>query len=175
MGYYPDAVMAVEDVGRGWLVNSTTDAKHFSGRLRTVPEKKLWEREVTRAAVRAPGIGSIVPEIEVAGFTAYADGPNHVDITAPGVSKFTAAAWLCDQWNIDMSQAAAAGDGENDIALIGRAGWGCAMDGAPQAVLDAANCTAGRVELEGIVLFLDSLVPSDTVERVLPTRTAATR
>ncbi|GAA1874087.1 HAD-IIB family hydrolase [Myceligenerans crystallogenes] len=173
MATYPEVIMAVEDLGKGWRVNSPLDNKHLSGRVRTVPEKKLWEYDVTRAAVRAPGIAGLVPRIEGAGFTAYADGPNHVDITAPGVSKFAEAAWLCNEWRINLVDAAAAGDGLNDCGLLRSVGWGCAMTGAPQEVLDVANCFTGSAEQEGIVMFLDSLVPSETVTPVLPTRTTA--
>lgn len=172
MATYPEVIMAVEDLGRGWLINSPLDNRHFSGRIRTVPEKKLWERDVTRAAVRAPGIAGLVPLIEGAGFTAYADGPHHVDITAPDVSKFSEAAWLCNQWRINMLDAAAAGDGMNDRALIRGVGWGCAMTSAPQAVHEVANCSAEPAERAGIVPFLDSLDRSDTVTPVLPSRTA---
>lgn len=166
MGAHPDVRMAVELVGKGWHVNVPFGPGQLSGVQRVVPEKRLWaEGPVTRAVVRADGIADIVPDIERAGYTAYSAGPNHVDITARGLSKAAATDWLRDMWGIHPDDTAAAGDGASDVPLLRQARWSCAMGHAPREVRDVADDVVGSIAEEGIVPWLGSLVLSDGVPR----------
>lgn len=174
MSAHREARMAVEVPGVGWRVNAPFAPGQLSGEQELVPPKQLWSGgEVTRAVVRAPGAAGLVPDLVGAGYTAYAAGPDHVDITRRHVSKWTEADRLRRRWRIDRFDTAAAGDGENDLPLIRQAGWSCAMRHAPRHVQEAANYVADPVSVEGIVPWLDSLVLSNRVARPVPVRAGA--
>ncbi|RPF21480.1 HAD family hydrolase [Myceligenerans xiligouense] len=171
MAAHREVRMAVEVPGVGWRVNARFAPGQLSGEQELVPPKQLWsDGEITRAIIRAPGVAGLVPDLVGAGYTAYAAGLDHVDITRRNVSKWTEADRLRRRWRIDRFDTAAAGDGENDLPLIRQAGWSCAMWHAPRHVLEAANYVAGPVSEEGVVPWLDSLVLSNRVARPLPVR-----
>jgi hypothetical protein len=78
-----------------------------------------------------------------------------LDVMAPGVSKATGVALLCEDLGVDPADVLAVGDGTNDLALFGWAGWAVAMGQSPDAVRDAADEVAEPVERDGAAAVLD--------------------
>ena len=53
-----------------------------------------------------------------------------MEISAPGISKATGLAKVCDYLGIQMNEVMAIGDSHNDLHMIQSVGFGIAMDNA---------------------------------------------
>lgn len=84
--------------------------------------------------------------------------PFFLEVAQPGVSKGSALEWVCDRIAIDPARVVSFGDGANDIELLRDAGFGVAIDGADQALLDEADATVPGPEHDGVAQFLEALV-----------------
>jgi Cof subfamily protein (haloacid dehalogenase superfamily) len=84
--------------------------------------------------------------------------PFFLEVAQPGVSKGSALEWVCDRISIDPTRVVSFGDGANDIELLRDAGFGVAIEGADQALLDEADATVRSPEQDGVARFLEALV-----------------
>jgi Cof subfamily protein (haloacid dehalogenase superfamily) len=84
--------------------------------------------------------------------------PFFLEVAQPGVSKGSALEWVCDRISIDPTRVVSFGDGANDIELLRDAGFGVAIEGADQALLDEADATVPSPEQDGVARFLEALV-----------------
>jgi len=84
--------------------------------------------------------------------------PFFLEVAQPGVSKGSALEWVCDRISIAPARVVSFGDGANDIELLRDAGFGVAIDGADQALLDEADATVPGPEQDGVAQFLEALV-----------------
>lgn len=98
-----------------------------------------------------------------AGCHAHSSQPGYLEVTARGVEKDSALEWLCADLRIDPADVAAIGDGENDIALLRRAGTGIAMGHAAAHVREAADWVTATNDRDGVALAIDCLL---AVERL---------
>ncbi len=80
--------------------------------------------------------------------------PKFVEITAPGVTKGEALAWLARTWEIPREQVIAVGDAENDLAMIEWAGLGIAMGQANARVQAAADWVAPPIDEDGVAAVI---------------------
>lgn len=62
-----------------------------------------------------------------------------IEFTCPGVDKGTGLASLASKLGLDISQAIAVGDADNDLAMLRAAGLGVAMGNAIPAAVEAAD------------------------------------
>lgn len=100
-----------------------------------------------------------MPEIELHEATSPGmPGVGFSSVTAAGVSKRAAAAWVAAELGLDLSRCAMVGDGENDLELIRAAGLGIAMGNAPEAVKQAADLVVGTVDGCGLEQALEAIV-----------------
>lgn len=81
----------------------------------------------------------VVLQVGTGGLQATWSGADFVEIVAPGVTKATGLAQLCEHLGVAQQDVAAFGDGLNDIEMLAWAGHSWAMDGAPDAVRDVAH------------------------------------
>jgi len=117
------------------------------------------ERPPTKFVVLAPA--AEVPAV-VAGLrrrwggrlTVNRSQPEYVEVTAAGVSKSAALAWLCRRLGVPQEAVVACGDGMNDIDLLRWAGLGVAVAEADADVRAAADVVVPRA---GLARFLDGL------------------
>ena len=65
-----------------------------------------------------------------------------VEAITKGINKGEAIKWLCNKYGIDISQAIAMGDSENDIEMIKAAGLGIAVGNAMPNVKQSADFVA---------------------------------
>ncbi|MDE6372469.1 MAG: HAD-IIB family hydrolase, partial [Clostridia bacterium] len=65
-----------------------------------------------------------------------------VEAITKGINKGEAIKWLCDKYGIDVSEAIAMGDSENDIEMIKAAGLGIAVGNAMPNVKQSADFVA---------------------------------
>jgi Cof subfamily protein (haloacid dehalogenase superfamily) len=84
--------------------------------------------------------------------------PFFLEVAQPGVSKGSALEWVCDRISIDAVHVVSFGDGANDIELLRDAGFGVAIEGADQILLDEAEATVPGPEHDGVARFLEALV-----------------
>ena len=84
--------------------------------------------------------------------------PFFLEVAQPGVSKGSALEWVCDRISIEPAHVVSFGDGANDIELLRDAGFGVAIEGAEQILLDEADATVPGPEHDGVACFLEALV-----------------
>jgi len=86
-----------------------------------------------RAIIEGQGAGDCVLSRD----RAYGD--HNLAATARGVSKWTGVLAFCARYGIDTSRVLAIGDDDNDVAMIGNARVGLAMNHASPAAASVAN------------------------------------
>ena len=84
--------------------------------------------------------------------------PFFLEVAQPGVSKGSALEWVCDRISIEPARVVSFGDGANDFELLRDAGFGVAIEGADQILLDEAEATVPGPEHDGVARFLEALV-----------------
>lgn len=87
---------------------------------------------------------------ELPGLVASRWYPVFADVNVRGVDKATGMASFLADYGMTASDAAAFGDGGNDVAMLLAAGVGVAMGNACAEALDAADCVTATVDEDGI-------------------------
>lgn len=84
---------------------------------------------------------------------------NNIEVNAAGVNKGDALLWLADHLGIAAQETMAFGDGDNDIALLEKAGTGVAMKNGREEVKDVADVVTERLnDEEGVAQFIEKYV-----------------
>lgn len=73
-----------------------------------------------------------------------------LEVFDPLASKGQALRWLAERLGLDLNEVIAFGDGHNDLDMLQTAGFGVAMQGSPQELLDNANLVIPGAAEEGI-------------------------
>ncbi|HEU4740735.1 MAG TPA: HAD-IIB family hydrolase [Meiothermus sp.] len=89
-------------------------------------------------------------------------------VTAQGVSKLSAAAWMAQRYGLTLEQTAMVGDGENDLELIRAAGLGIAMGNSPASVKAAARYVVPSVEECGLAEALRRVMTENRADASSP-------
>jgi Cof subfamily protein (haloacid dehalogenase superfamily) len=89
----------------------------------------------------------------------HSDPRGHLlEMSAPGVTKATALAWLAERLGVPREEVVAFGDMPNDVPMLLWAGAGYAMsDGHPEALAAAPN-TAPPLHEDGVAQVLERLL-----------------
>lgn len=153
---HPEALLAVEVVGRGYRVTKEFPTGELHGEIEVVGLDELAGSDVTRVIVRDPN-ASEEEFIELAerlglegvsyaiGYTAW------LDIAPEGVDKAHGLDRVCRRMGIDPADVLAVGDGRNDLEMLTWAGRGVAMGHAPLVVREAADAVTGSIDEQGLV------------------------
>ena len=160
---WPDAVIAVEELGVGFKVSAPFPDGELDGELRVVSWEELVADPVTRVTFRSPtGTSEDFEELaeriglhEVnynIGFTAW------MDINPEGVSKGSALELLRRRLEVEPMHTVAVGDQRNDLEMLQWAARGVAMGNAPEEVKAVADEVTGHVDDDGLVPVLRSLL-----------------
>jgi Cof subfamily protein (haloacid dehalogenase superfamily) len=75
--------------------------------------------------------------------------PEYLEVMAPGVDKGSALELIADHYRIPPEAVLAVGDAENDLGMLGAAGWGVALANASPIVKGAARAVTERTNNEG--------------------------
>lgn len=86
--------------------------------------------------------------------------PRFIEITAAGVTKASALAWLCDRLDVDAQEVVAFGDMTNDLPMLSWAGYGVAMGNGHDSLKEVANEVAPGVEEDGVAVVLERILGS---------------
>jgi Cof subfamily protein (haloacid dehalogenase superfamily) len=84
--------------------------------------------------------------------------PDYLEIIPMGVNKAKALAYVAQTLGIELSHAAAVGDGLNDLEMLKEVGLGIAMGNAAEAVKSAAEWVTGTNDEEGVAQAVQRLV-----------------
>ncbi len=74
----------------------------------------------------------------------------YLEVMDGSVHKAAGVRYLCDHYGIPVEEAAAFGDGENDVGMLQAVGCGFAMGNAPESVKQQVKYVTGSNEEEGI-------------------------
>ena len=162
-GSWPDAVVAVEEVGGGFKVSAPFPDGELMGEVRVVPWAELLSSPSTRVTFRSPtgtaedflalveriGLHSVNYSV---GFTAW------LDINPEGVSKASALEIVRRRLGVEPAQTTAVGDQRNDLEMLHWAARSVAMGNAPDEVKVIADEVTLDVDQDGLVPVLKSLL-----------------
>jgi Cof subfamily protein (haloacid dehalogenase superfamily) len=139
------------------LVPSLTEALRVMQERGTPPLKGMFIGE-------AEFIDRLTPEVRERFGDRFDVVRSHTlfsEITAPGVSKGSALAFLANHYGIAREETIAAGDNGNDVTMIEWAGLGVAMANATPEVLTAADWVAPSVAEDGVADLIDRFILRD--------------
>ncbi|HET9421229.1 MAG TPA: HAD family hydrolase [Nocardioides sp.] len=157
---HPSVLVAVEERGVGYRLNSPFPEGELSGDMIITDVEELVAGPVSRVIIRDP-------EQSAEDFVALAEelglhGTNYVvgwtawlDLSAVGVSKASGLAHVVEQLGLTDDDVLAIGDGRNDIEMLQWARRGVAMGQAIQPVIDAADDVTASVYEDGAALELE--------------------
>ena len=84
--------------------------------------------------------------------------PMNTEVANAEASKGAALAWLCRHLGVDVADAVAFGDGDNDLSMIRMAGDGVAMANAIPEVLAAADHVTSSCDEAGVAAYLEPIL-----------------
>ena len=162
-GSWPDAEVAVEEIGVGFKVSGPFPDGELVGEVRVVPWAELSATPATRVTFRSPtgtaedfltlveriGLHSVNYAV---GFTAW------LDINPEGVSKASALELVRRRLAVEPAQTAAVGDQRNDLEMLHWAARSVAMGNAPDEVKAIADEVTLDVDHDGLAPVLRSLL-----------------
>jgi Cof subfamily protein (haloacid dehalogenase superfamily) len=160
MNVYVDDELFVEDLN----AEAVTYANHARLKAHAVGDLLAWLHQPTTKIVvvgEPEALDVMQDELreQFAGRLFIAKSlPFFLEVAQPGVSKGSALEWVCDRISIDPARVVSFGDGANDIELLRDAGFGVAIEGADQILLDEAEATVPGPEQDGVAHFLEALV-----------------
>lgn len=157
--HVPDALLAVEQLGVGYLVTGEFPPGELDGEITVVSHDQLLTGPVTRLVARMPN-GNREEFFEMAHAAGlrgvdYAIGYSAwIDFMPEGVSKASGLAAVCGRLGIEASDVLAVGDGHNDMEMLAWAGRGVAMGQAPDDVKAVADDVCLSVAEDGVAVLL---------------------
>ena len=81
-----------------------------------------------------------------------------IEFTCPGVDKGTGLASLASKLGLDISQAIAVGDADNDLAMLRAAGLGVAMGNASEEVQSCADEVTQTNDEDGVAQMIERVL-----------------
>jgi hypothetical protein len=84
--------------------------------------------------------------------------PYFMEVTAPGIEKASALAYLTEHLNIGREQLCAVGDGLNDLTMLQYAGYAVAMGNAYDEVKKTADYITDTNDSDGAAKFIENLL-----------------
>ncbi len=160
---WPDAAIAVEELGVGFKLSAPFPDGELQGRLRVVSWEELVAHPVTRVVFRSSNGSALdflglTERIGLHGVS-YAVGYSAwLDLNPEGVSKGSALEQVRRLLHVEPGNTVAVGDQRNDIEMLHWAARGVAMGQAPPEVKASADEVTGAVEEDGLVPVLISLL-----------------
>ena len=181
----PDALVAVEVIGRGYRANRHFPEGEINGELWLETVDELVREPVTRVIIRDPAVvGGGLRRTRRRARAARHELLRRA--TPPGSTSPPRACRRRRRWpdvaselGVDQADVLAIGDGRNDVEMLAWAGRGVAMGQAPDAVKDVADAVTASWEDDGAAVELarwfDLVVAGRTrSERVATARSAPT-
>jgi Cof subfamily protein (haloacid dehalogenase superfamily) len=158
--HVPDAIVAVEVVGRGYRTNRLFPPDEISGEMWIQTVDELVAEPVTRVVIRdrestSEDFIKLAEKLGLHGTNYYVGWTAWLDLAPEGVTKASALESLAGRLGVARSDVLAIGDGRNDVEMLAWAGRGVAMGHAPAEVRDVADAVTGSVQEHGAKAELD--------------------
>ncbi|MDN5570316.1 MAG: Cof-type HAD-IIB family hydrolase [Propionibacteriaceae bacterium] len=155
----PDALVAVETVGRGYQASAPFPDGELLGAIEIVSIDAMMSRPATRVVIRDPAASEqefveLAHRLHLEGVSYAVGYTAWLDIAPHGIDKAHGLARVCARAGVAAEDVLAVGDGRNDIEMLTWAGRGVAMTGAPPEVLAVADAVTGSVADDGLVAEL---------------------
>lgn len=158
---HPEGMMAVE-FGDGVGMDRAWNERVPRGAAQTVARaEELVSRPAAKILLRVPGtegdayIDAATEVIGDLGEVTASGGLQLVEVSAPGITKATALAALCDERGIPADRVVAFGDARNDLAMLSWAGIGVAMADAHPSVIAVADEVTGTNADDGVATWIE--------------------
>ncbi|MCG2800194.1 MAG: HAD hydrolase family protein [Cellulomonas sp.] len=160
----PDALIAVERLGVGFLVSAHFPLGELNGEFTVASFEELVAAPATRVVLRSPGstpeeFHEIVERVGLHEVSYSVGWSAWLDLTPGGVSKASALEDVRRRLGVEPFATAAVGDGGNDTEMLRWAARGVAMGHAQDSVRAAADEVTGTIEDDGVLAVLRSLLP----------------
>ena len=157
---HPTALVAVEERGVGYRVNSHFPEGELSGDMIVTEVADLLAAEVSRVIIRDPDATAdefvaLAADLGLHGTDYVVGWTAWLDLAPVGVSKASGLQHVADALGLTAADALAVGDGRNDLEMFAWAHRGVAMGQTIQVVLDAADAVTGSVYEDGLATELD--------------------
>ena len=164
---HPEALVAVEERGVGYLVNRPFPDGELSGEMIETAVDEIVAGPVSRVIIRDPSATAddfvamaarlgLHGTDYVVGWTAW------LDLAPVGVSKASGLDHVARELGLGPEHALAIGDGRNDVEMLRWAARGVAMGQAVQEVHDAADHSTDSVYDDGAAVELRRWFPEGT-------------
>lgn len=151
---HPDALVAVEERGVGYLVSAPFPDGELGGTSTVAEVADMVADPVSRVIIRDPNATAddfvqlssrlgLHGTDYVVGWTAW------LDLAPVGVSKASGLEYVARELGVDQKDTLAIGDGRNDIEMLRWAAHGVAMGQAVEEVHAAADARTGTVYEDG--------------------------
>ncbi|MPZ60730.1 MAG: HAD-IIB family hydrolase [Propionibacteriales bacterium] len=155
----PDALVAVEVIGRGYRVNRHFPEGEITGEMWLESVDDLVSDPVTRVIIRDPSASAeefaeMATDIGLHGTNYFVGWTAWLDLAPEDVSKASGLTQLAERLGVDQSDVLAIGDGRNDVEMLRWAGRGVAIGGSPLEVQSAADDVTETVERDGVAVEL---------------------
>lgn len=161
---HPEALVAVEERGVGYRVNSHFPDGELSGDMILTDVDDLLAAEVSRVIIRDPN--STADEFVALAGELGLHGTNYVvgwtawlDLAPVGVSKASGLEHVARHLGLTGADALAVGDGRNDLEMFAWAHRSVAMGQAIEQVIAAADDVTGSVYEDGLATELQRWFP----------------
>ena len=159
----PDAMYAVEDVGRGFFVTAEFPPNEIEGVHTIVGFEDLCTIPATRVVIRSPehteaDFHAVVERIGLHEVSYSVGWIAWLDLNPQGVSKASALERVRRRLRVAPEATIAIGDGRNDIDMLRWAGRGIAMGNADEITRAAAGEVTGTVAEDGAAAVLEALL-----------------
>jgi hydroxymethylpyrimidine pyrophosphatase-like HAD family hydrolase len=165
----PDALVAVEVIGRGYRANDTFPEGEITGEMWIESVEELVREPVSRVIIRDPQSSaedflSLAGELGLHGINYFVGYTAWLDLAPEGVTKASALADVCADLGIPRERVLAIGDGRNDVEMLEWAGRGVAMGQSPDELVVVADGMTGTLEGDGAAFELAESIGFDLGE-----------
>lgn len=159
--HVPEAMVAVEVIGRGYRANKMFPDGEVMGEMWIESLDELFREPVTRVIIRDPDSSAedflaLADRLGLQGTNYYVGYTAWLDLSPHGVSKASALADIAAGLGIDRSDVMAIGDGRNDVEMLAWAGRGVAMGQGPPELKAVADEITGTLDEDGVAQVLTS-------------------
>jgi HAD superfamily hydrolase (TIGR01484 family) len=156
----PNVLVAIEERGVGYRLNSPFPDGELSGDMILTDVEELVAGPVSRVIIRDPeqsadDFVALAEELGLHGTNYVVGWTAWLDLSPVGVDKSSGLAYVADQLGLTKDDVLAIGDGRNDIEMLQWAGRGVAMGQAIQEVIDAADDATDSVYEDGAAVELE--------------------
>lgn len=157
---HPSALVAVEERGVGYRVNSHFPEGELTGDMILTEVDELLSADVSRVIIRDPAstaddFVALAAELGLHGTSYVVGWTAWLDLAPVGVTKASGLEYVAGELGLTADDALAVGDGRNDLEMFEWARRGVAMGQAIEEVLAAADDVTGSVYDDGLATELD--------------------